>query len=1037
MEDSKIKDLDKLNNNENKEVLQVNPKDVAIVGLSCRLPKSNDYNQYWDNLLKGADCIQEVPSGRWERDDFYSPIKGEPNKSISKWCGLIDGIDKFDNNFFNISAKEAINMDPQQRILMEETWHCIEDSAIPLFSLQSKKTSVYVGATTIECYHNPNNTDVEINGYTGSGIYYFMMPNRISYFWNFSGESKVIDTACASSTTALHEARQSLIQGKSNYAIVAGVHMHLSSYKYLLWTKKRMLSPEGKCKTFDESADGLVSGEGTVVLMLQRLDEAIKDNNHIYGVIKGSSINHGGNAVTVSTPRVEAQRDAILEAYEDAGYGAETVTYVEAHGTGTALGDPIEFEALTQAFRKHTQERQFCKLGSCKTNIGHLMSASGISGIAKVLMMLKNKKIPPTLNMKIINPIIDIDSSPFMIANELEDWDNSKNSNPLRAAVSSFGFGGVNNHILLEEYKQKKTKPALEEKKCIFTLSAKTSESLQMQLDKWKSIIDSDGLEEKNIRDICVTLLNGRGTFSYRVGKCIKSKSELKEFINMLSVNSFHKPEEQKWCLRIGQVDWKNASEKWVLLSKHEIFCKILEEVLLNLKKQEDGYKLYKGFYEKWEIENRDIYSFVVGYTCVLTLIELGFKPHLITGEKNGVWISITASGIMSLEDVMKILLKRKTPEQAKVNRPCIPFYNSCNDSIIRTFNFDEEYVRFLIENLNIQKSETIKTSIKDESIEKNTGEEKQKNIHKDSRLGALLIRNKAITRDQLNEAIEEQQKTKGLIGEILLKKQFCTNQQIKRVLRQQQVLRNMVDEVLSHYVDKARFLDDSQYTFKKFIVEWADIIKKISGNDIVEMMHDDELLHCSNQKNCKKKLLLMFVVVSSIRKLNERWDLSQSLLFEEERFYELLDLVYDNVLPREILVELLTNGKPDYKGVADLLNKRQNNMDMKNSYNIIKKHSEYIHDIPNTVAWIDEIMSCEITVFDKKLKYLQAGYVNVDSPKNQTIQIGEGENLKQNLLELWLQGFNVNWQQLYPEGTYSKVDLPVYAFKHEIFPIR
>ncbi|MCX7746942.1 MAG: polyketide synthase, partial [Clostridia bacterium] len=307
--------------------------DIAIIGIACRFPGAQNYQDFWENLINGVDSIKEI--NRWDYDKHYSK-DGSENKSISKWCGLLEDIDQFDNNFFNISPREARYMDPQQRILLEETWGCIEDSGVSLEMLQRNRTSVYVGAMTIDSYlGSPSEEDVDI--YSGPGTYPFMLANKISYYLGLNGESKVIETGCSSALVGLCEAKNALAAGDSDYAIVAGVNVHFSPLKYLMWSKNRMLSIEGKCKTFDKDANGFVSGEGAGVLLLQPLDKAVEQQNHIYGVIKGCAVNHGGKSVSISAPRVEAQRDVILAAYENAGFEPDSVTYIEAHGTGTCL----------------------------------------------------------------------------------------------------------------------------------------------------------------------------------------------------------------------------------------------------------------------------------------------------------------------------------------------------------------------------------------------------------------------------------------------------------------------------------------------------------------------------------------------------------------------------------------------------------------------------------------------------------------------------------------------------------------------------
>ena len=507
-------DIKKYKKDLNNDVIN-NPikHDIAIIGISCRFPGAKDYQAFWDNLIKGVDSIREID--RWDFENHYSPYIND-NKSISKWMGMLNDVDQFDNTFFNISPREAMHMDPQQRILLEETWHCIEDSGIELKKLKEKRTSVYVAAVAAEPYIDYS-SDSSIDIYSGLGMYQFMLSNRVSFFFGLNGESKIIESACASSLVALYDAQKSFVNKGNDYALVAGVNLFHSPLRYLMSSKSRTLSTDGKCKTFDIDANGYVAGEGVGVILLQPLRQAIKDRNHIYGIIKGCAVNHGGKAISVSYPRVEAQKNVILDAYQEAEFSPDTVTYIEAHGTGTSLGDPIEIEALTKAFQQFTKAKQFCKIGSVKTNIGHLEGAAGIAGVIKVLLMLRYQKIPGILNIKTINPIIDFKNSPFAIADRLTQWNSREKNLPLRAGISSFGVGGVNSHVLIEEHIPQK-EPIKNEEVHFYTnipflISAKNPASLEGILNEWRNFVCTDNFFKQPIKDTCLTMLTGRENF--------------------------------------------------------------------------------------------------------------------------------------------------------------------------------------------------------------------------------------------------------------------------------------------------------------------------------------------------------------------------------------------------------------------------------------------------------------------------------------------------------------------------------------------
>ena len=314
--------------------------DIAVIGMACRLPAAADYRQFWANLVAGTDAVREIPPDRWDNDNVYAPNPGETNRSISKWCGSIDGIDRFDHRFFRISPREAKCMDPQQRLLLEETWHCLEDAGIEPGQLRQERTGVYVGTMSADYLQEAAAPGQEVDGYSALGNYECILANRISHFFGLQGPSFSINAACASSLVAVHQARLALASGECRFALAAGVSLNSHPFKYLSFSKARMLSPVGRCKTFDVDADGYVPGEGVGVLLLQPLAEALAEGRHIHGVLTGSAVNHTGPTRSITAPRMEAQRDVILAAYEGAGFTPRSVTYVEAHGTGTSLGDP-------------------------------------------------------------------------------------------------------------------------------------------------------------------------------------------------------------------------------------------------------------------------------------------------------------------------------------------------------------------------------------------------------------------------------------------------------------------------------------------------------------------------------------------------------------------------------------------------------------------------------------------------------------------------------------------------------------------------
>ncbi|MBF0119031.1 MAG: SDR family NAD(P)-dependent oxidoreductase [Desulfobacterales bacterium] len=414
-------------------------QDVAVIGMSCRFPGAANIDEFWENLILGKSHISSPPKGRWGESLFY----GDDN--YYKWGGFLEDIDKFDPLFFNMSGREAEQMDPQQRLFLEESFSALEDAGYANKSISNKNVSVFVGAVR-------GDYPAKIDAQSFLGNSNSILAARISYFLNLKGPSIPIDTACSSSLVAIHLACQSLISRESEMAIAGGVFVYNTPAFHIMTTSAGMLSPEGRCKTFDDSADGFVPGEGVGVVVLKPLLNAIRDGDNIYGVIKGSGINQDGKTNGITAPSAKSQTDLEISVYEKFNVNPETITYIEAHGTGTKLGDPIEIEALTNAFRKYTNKKQYCAIGSVKTNIGHTASAAGIAGFIKALLSLKNKQIPPSLNFKKENQYINFKESPFYVIRTFNEWKIPEDI-PRRAGISSFGFSGTNAHVIVEEYK--------------------------------------------------------------------------------------------------------------------------------------------------------------------------------------------------------------------------------------------------------------------------------------------------------------------------------------------------------------------------------------------------------------------------------------------------------------------------------------------------------------------------------------------------------------------------------------------------------
>ncbi|UAA37463.1 SDR family NAD(P)-dependent oxidoreductase [Paraneptunicella aestuarii] len=518
----------------------VQHQEVAIVGLAGRYPQADDLDAFWNNLTQGIDCISEVPADRWDHSKFFDPRRDQLGKTYSKWGGFINDVDKFDPLFFNISPKEAELVDPQERLFLETVWHAIEDAGYSKESIYGGRVGVYVGVMwgQYELYGAEamlaGNASVPNSSYAS-------VANRISYFFNFSGPSMALDTMCSSSLTAIHLATEALSKGDIDAAIAGGVNISIHPHKYVNLAQGNFQASDGRCRSFGEGGDGYVPGEGVGAVLLKPLDQALLDGDHVYALVRSTAINHGGKTNGYTVPNPVAQGDLVLEALNKGNVDPKTLSYLETHGTGTSLGDPIEITGLNRAFEEFNPEKQFCPIGSVKSNIGHLESAAGIAAISKVLLQLKHNKLVPSLHADTLNPNIDFENSPFYVQTKLADWQR-KDNQPRRVGVSSFGAGGSNAHIILEEYiDSRQSAPAINNTLNhsvpeVFVLSARDLNTLVKYAEKYLAFIDGlqsaeDGKDGSDISlaELAYTSQVGRSPLHERLLILANDMSELRD----------------------------------------------------------------------------------------------------------------------------------------------------------------------------------------------------------------------------------------------------------------------------------------------------------------------------------------------------------------------------------------------------------------------------------------------------------------------------------------------------------------------------
>ncbi|MCW3464994.1 beta-ketoacyl synthase N-terminal-like domain-containing protein [Chitinophaga nivalis] len=517
---------------------------IAVIGMSGCFPQAADIVSYWQNLVEGRNCISEVPPDRW---DWSAVSRQTVEHGCMQWGGFIESIASFDPLFFNISPKEAISMDPQQRLLMEYVWKVIEDGGYSTTQLAGSNTGLFIGTACGEYLQLLSQSNMEIEGFSTTGVVSSVGPNRMSYFLDLHGPSEPVETACSSSLVAIHRAVEYIQQGHGEMAIAGGINTLVSPAAYISFAKAGMLSPDGRCKTFSAAADGYVRGEGVGMLLLKELKAAERDGDHIYGVIRGTAENHGGHASSLTAPSTKAQAALLQKAYQRAGIAPWTVGYIEAHGTGTRLGDPVEISALKAAFKALCEtaggtpeklKKGNCGIGSVKSNIGHLELAAGVAGIIKVLLQLQHQTLVKSLHSETLNPYLELEESPFYVVQETRPWEALYDDNgielPRRAGVSSFGFGGVNAHVVLEEYKAPvKENSYVPGTALLIVLSARNNNRLQEVAVGLQKALQSGRYQETDLASIAYTLQVGREGMEERLAFIVTGMEELLQVLDV------------------------------------------------------------------------------------------------------------------------------------------------------------------------------------------------------------------------------------------------------------------------------------------------------------------------------------------------------------------------------------------------------------------------------------------------------------------------------------------------------------------------
>ncbi|MGK8486677.1 SDR family NAD(P)-dependent oxidoreductase [Nocardia asiatica] len=500
--------------------------DIAIVGVSGRYPGADGLDEYWRVLVEGRDCVTEIPPDRWDHTRYFVPDRHNPFTAYTKWGGFLDGVDCFDPLFFAISPREAEILDPQERLFLQTAWAALEDAGhsradLARGGLRPEQAGVFVGVMW-GTYQMFGAEESRLGRGTLPGSTFWSIPNRVSHALDFQGPSMAVDTACSSSLTALHLACQSIRTGECRLAVVGGVNLSLHPYKFVALSQGQFASTDGRCRSFGAGGDGYVASEGVGAMVLRPLADAEADGDTIYGVVKGTAINHGGRVNGFTVPNPDVQARVIRSALRVGGVDPASVSYIEAHGTGTALGDPIEIAGLAKVFGRSGVSE--LPIGSVKSNLGHLEAAAGVAALTKVLLQLRHRTIVPSLHATPPNPNIDFAATPFRIPTRPLPWPGGDPARPRRATVSSFGAGGSNANVVIEEYVDRRPQTRFSGGQVV-PVSARDRE----RLTEYVAALDSFlAAQQPNLADLAYTMQVGRQAGSARAAFVARDIDQLR-----------------------------------------------------------------------------------------------------------------------------------------------------------------------------------------------------------------------------------------------------------------------------------------------------------------------------------------------------------------------------------------------------------------------------------------------------------------------------------------------------------------------------
>lgn len=665
---------------------------IAIIGIGCRLPGGADSpEKFWELLAEGVDAISDVPSERYSIDAFYDPGPARQGKTTTRWGGFVkQRVEEFDAQFFGMSPREAACLDPLQRWLLEVTWEALEDGGLVPERVAGSNVGVFIGGFTLD------NTIMQFSegnrhlfeAHTATGTALTMLSARLSYFFDFKGPCFTLDTACSSSLVAVHLACQSIWNKESSLALAGGANAMFMPEHTIAESMAGMMSPDGRCKAFDASANGYVRGEGAAIVLLKPLSQALTDGDEIYAVIRGTACNQDGLTNGITVPNSSAQEEVIRNACSRAGIVPGQVQYVEAHGTGTPVGDPIEARALANALAEGRPAGQKCLVGSVKTNIGHTEAVAGVAGLIKAALALHQRQVPPNLHFKRPNPAIPFEDICLQVPTQLSAWPDPER--PAIAGVNSFGFGGTNAHVILQEAPRNAVRgePGGKAESAVFLpISAKSAGALRELVARYRALLASE--DAPSLNDVCFSASLRRGHYSHGKLFACRSRQELLEQVDdfLAGENESPEPRSVKGTKKaqakkgVAFVFTGMGPQWWgmgqSLLKQEPVFQKAVEEVD-ELFRQYAGWSLLEAMkadeessrMAETEVAQPANFALQVGLAALFR--SLGVEPDGIIGHSAGEVAAAYVAGMMSLDEAVKVIyhrsrLQQKTTGQGKL----------------------------------------------------------------------------------------------------------------------------------------------------------------------------------------------------------------------------------------------------------------------------------------------------------------------------------------------------------------------------------